>query len=87
MTTEEGEPMPWVDVIWTDENEAHISEAGIGVADVEYVIRNPIGSGVSRSSGRPFVIGYVPGERTIIVVYEEIDAMTVYPITAYELQD
>jgi hypothetical protein len=79
--------MPWVDVIWTDENEAHIVDAAIQVTDVEYVIRNPVGSGVSRSSGRPFVVGYTHDSRKLIVVYEEIDAMTVYPITAYELED
>lgn len=79
--------MPWVDVVWTDENEAHIRESGVGLADVEHVIRNPVGSGISRSSGRPFVVGYTPDQRAIIVVYEEIDAMTVYPITAYELGD
>lgn len=79
--------MPWVDVLWTGENEAHIAENGVRVGDAEHVIRNPVGSGVSRSSGRPFVVGYTPDERKIIVVYEEIDAMTVYPITAYELED
>ena len=78
--------MPWVDVIWTDENETHITDAGVSMADVEHVIRNPVGSGVSRSSGRPFVVGYTPAERKIIVVYEELDAITVYPITAYELE-
>jgi uncharacterized DUF497 family protein len=79
--------MPWVDIIWRDENAAHIAEHGVSVDDVEHVIRNPVGSGVSGSSGRPFVVGYAPDERRIIVVYEEIDAMTVYPITAYELKD
>ena len=79
--------MPWVDIIWTDENEAHIAENGVEAADVEHVIRNPIGSGVSRSSARPFIVGYTPHRRKIIVVYEEIDAVTVYPITAFELED
>jgi hypothetical protein len=79
--------MPWVDVIWTAENEAHIIANGVNVQDVEHVIRNPIGSGVSRTSGRPFVVGYTPDSRRIIAVYEEIDAVTVYPITAYELKE
>jgi hypothetical protein len=79
--------MPWVDVIWTDENEAHIVDAGIGMAEVEHVIRHPIDSGISRSSGRPFVVGYSPGGRRIMVVYEDVDTMTVYPITAYGLED
>lgn len=77
--------MPWIDVIWTEENEAHMNENSVSVDDAEHVLRNPVGSGVSRSSGRQFVVGYTPDEREIIVVYEEIDAVTVYPITAYEL--
>ena len=72
---------------WTDENEEHLAEHGVSVADAEHVIRNPVGSGVSRSSGRPYVVGYTPDGRKIIVVYEEIDAVTVYPSTAYELED
>ena len=79
--------MPWVYVIWTDENEAHLAEHGVSTADAEHVIRNPVGSGVSRSSGRPFAVAYTGDDRRIIVVYEEIDGMTVYPITAYELED
>ena len=77
--------MPWLDVIWTDENEAHLAGHGVSVDDAERVIRNPTGAGVSRSSGRPFVTGETADGRDIIVVYEEIDAATVYPITAYEL--
>jgi len=73
--------------MWTDENEAHIVEGDVAMADVEHVIRNPVGSGVIRSTGRPFVVGYTKDDRKVIVVYEEIDAMTVYPITAYELED
>ena len=79
--------MPWVDVIWTPQNRRHVEEAGIEPEEVEQVMRNPVGSGVSRSSGRPFVVGYTAEDRKIIVVYEPIDAMTVYPITAYLLED
>lgn len=79
--------MSWIDVIWTDENETHVVANGVMMSDAERVIRNPVGGGVSRSSGRPFVVGYTSNERKIIVVYEEIDAITVYPITAYELRD
>ena len=79
--------MPGIDIIWTDENEAHIVDGGVSVTDVEHVIRNSVGGGVSRSSGRPFVVGYTSDGRKVLVVYEEIDALTVYPITAYPLED
>lgn len=41
----------------------------------------------SRSSGRPVAIGTTSTGRTILVVYEEIDEDTVYPVTAYDLED
>lgn len=86
MTTEKD--MEWIDVIWTEENEAHIAEHGLSRADVEYVIRNPVNAGQSRSSGRPFFIGYAPeDDRRIMVIYERIDRITVYPISAFPVED
>jgi len=79
--------MPWVDVIWTDENEAHIAEHDLTPAEVEHVLRNPIDAGLSRKHGRPFVVGYTPQGRRVLVAYEEVDQLTVYPITAFPLED
>jgi uncharacterized DUF497 family protein len=79
--------MPWLDVIWTDENEKHVADAGLSRADVEHVIRNPLETAMSRSSGRPIAIGYTPRGRRIAAVYEHIDEITVYPITAYPVED
>ena len=41
----------------------------------------------SRTSGRPVVTGYTPDGRLIFVVYEEIDDVTVYPVTAYDVEE
>jgi len=41
----------------------------------------------SWSSGRPVAIGATSTGRTILVVYDEIDEYTVYPVTAYDLED
>jgi hypothetical protein len=54
---------------------------------VEHVLANPDSEGVSRSSGLPCVFGYAPDGRYIIVVYEQIDADTIYPVTAYEVPE
>lgn len=78
--------MAWIDVIWSDANEEHVERHGLNTDEVEHVIRNPAGAGISRTSGRPHVVGYV-GDRNVLVVYEEIDAAVVYPVTAYELAD
>lgn len=55
--------------------------------EVEHVLANPIESDVSESSGRPIVFGYTAADRFLAVVYEQIDDCTVYPITAFEIED
>lgn len=82
--------MPWYDIIWNYEpggNVEHIAENGITPEEIEAVICNPLGKTFSRSSGRPVVTGYTLEGRLILVVYEAIDDVTVYPVTAYEVQD
>ncbi len=84
--------MPLIDVIWDlpDDpvgNVQHITEHGLTPTDVEHVLNNPSRSVTSRSSGRPVVFGETPSGENIAVVYEEIDESTVYPITAYQVED
>lgn len=78
------------DVVWnpgTNGNIAHIAEHDLTPDDVEAVLFNPIGEDISRSSGRPLAFGFTPDGRFIVVVYEEVDKQTIYPITAYEIED
>jgi hypothetical protein len=56
-------------------------------SDVEEVIFNPVDRDVSRSSGLPIRFGFTPDERYILVVYEQIDETTIYPVTAYEVEE
>jgi uncharacterized DUF497 family protein len=63
----------------------HIAEHGLTTEDVEAVICNPLEKTTSRSSGRPVATGYALDGRLIFVVYEEIDEVTVYPVTAYDI--
>jgi uncharacterized DUF497 family protein len=77
-------------IIWNDEpggNIEHIEEHGLTIDDVEYVLANSDDQSVSRSSGQPCVFGYTPDGRYIIVVFEEIDSETIYPVTAYEVPE
>jgi uncharacterized DUF497 family protein len=82
--------MPWFELIWEwdeeDGNVAHIAEHGVSPEDVEEVFENPVRYEKSRSSGRPMVFGYTSDGRRIAVVYEELDATTLYPVTAYEVE-
>ena len=82
--------MKFFQVIWDDDdqpdgNVQHIAEHGLTIEDVEYVLENPTREGISSSTGRPCCFGYTPGGDFIIVVYEQVDAEAIYPVTAYEV--
>lgn len=82
--------MPYFEIIWNEEpggNIDHIAEHGLTPEDVEEVLLNPIDQDVSRSSGLPIAFGLTPDGRYILVVFEQIDKMTVYPVTAYEVEE
>jgi hypothetical protein len=82
--------MPWYEVVWNFEpggNVEHIAEHDRTPEDVEAAIQDPLDTTTSRSSGRPVLAGYTPDGRLIIVVYEEVDDITIYPITAYEVEE
>lgn len=48
--------------------------------------KNPLRVGLSRSSRRPVALGHTPEGRLLLVVYEQIDDVTIYPVTAYEIE-
>ena len=82
--------MSWLHVIWDVEydprgNVQHIADNDLVPADVTRVLRSPEAKGTSCSGGMPCVFGHTEDGRYIIVIYEEIDNDTVYPITAYEI--
>lgn len=82
--------MPYFDFVWEpteDGNMAHIAEHGVTPEEVESVVLDPEFTKVSRSSGRPIAFGHTSDGRYIAVVYEQIDDCTVYPITAYEIEE
>jgi hypothetical protein len=82
--------VPYFDVIWNSEpggNVEHIAEHDLTPEDIEDVLFDPAERDRSRSSGLPIVFGFTSGGRYIAVVYEQIDASTVYPVTAYEVEE
>ena len=77
-------------IIWdleddSDGNVQHCAEHGVTQEEVEEVVRNAADADVSRSSGRPVIFGDTSTGRHLMVVYEEIDADTIYPVTAYDV--
>ncbi|HSB72573.1 MAG TPA: hypothetical protein VLT62_24870 [Candidatus Methylomirabilis sp.] len=82
--------MPVGSIIWDldddpDGNVWHCAEHDVTKEEVEEVLENPTDTDISRSSGRPVVFGDPRTGRHLMVVYEEIDAETVYPVTACEV--
>ena len=82
--------MPFDSIIWDldddpDGNVQHCADHGISKDDVEEVFQNATDDDVSRSSGRPVVFGDTSDGRHLMVVYEEIDDDTIYPVTAFEV--
>jgi len=81
--------MPYFEIIWNEEpdgNIEHIAEHGLTPEDVEEVILNPVDRDVSRSTGLPIVFGFTADGRYILVVYEQVDDITIYPVTSYEVE-
>ena len=66
-------------------NVQHCASHGVTKEEVEAVFRNVTDEDVSRSSGRLVVFGDTSTGRHLMVVYDEIDMNTVYPITAYDV--
>lgn len=73
--------MPFDSIMWDldDDPEGNVQHCA------EEELQNPTDWDISESSGRPVVFGDTSTGRHIIVVYEEVDADTLYPITAYEV--
>lgn len=80
--------MPWFDFIWVPGdggNIEYIGQHGVTQDEVEEVVQDPDRVEKSRSSGRTIAFGYTSTGKYIAVVLEEMDDVTVYPITAYEV--
>jgi uncharacterized DUF497 family protein len=79
-------------VIWDDDDDVdgnvqHIAEHGLTIEDVEFVLENPTHEGTSTQTDRPCSFGYTTGGDFIIDIFEQIDADTFYPVTAYEVPE
>ncbi len=76
--------MAYYEFLWTDENTEHLAEHGVSVEDFQEVVCDPEEVGESRSSGRPCCWGETSDGRYLMCVFEKLDEITVFPITAYE---
>jgi len=82
--------MAWFDYLWLEGNGGniqHLAEHDLAPEDIEHVMENFAAEDTSQSSGRPLRFGFTPDGRYVAVVFEWIDDVTVYPVTAYEVED
>ena len=87
-----GRRMSFLQILWDEDdnpegNVWHIAEHELTMEDVEFVIENAESESVSRSSDRPCVFGHTPSGVHVIVIFEELDDDTIYPVTAYEVPE
>lgn len=79
--------MRYLNFIWSAEIIEHLATHAVSADDFEGVVCNPVSKGVSRSSGLPVAWGYASDGRYIMTVYEEIDSITILPVTAYQVPE
>ena len=82
--------MPASPIVWDLDddpkgNVTHCAEHGISKHEVEEIFLNATDVDISKSTGRPVIFGDTSTGRHLMVVFEEIDLETVYPITAFEV--
>ncbi len=74
-------------VIWDHDphgNVRHIAEHGLTPEDVLFGAHE---LGTSRSSGLPVALGFTRAGEYLCVVFERVGEDTVYPVTAFVLED
>jgi hypothetical protein len=84
--------MGYMTILWDldddpEGNVQHIAAHDLTKEEVEEVLADPERRGISRSSGLPLVFGSTSTGRFIAVVFQEIDADTVRPVTAYDIEE
>jgi hypothetical protein len=79
--------VPYYDFLWLEDAIEHIAERGISCDDFEHVAQSSTRRGRSRSSKLPAAWGYTPDGRYIMAVFEQIDDLTLRPVTAFEVPE
>ena len=79
--------MPYYEFLWNADLVQHIADHGVSQEDFQRIVCNPSSKGRSRASGLPVAWGYTPDRRYLLAVYEELDEVTVLPVTAYEVPE
>lgn len=76
--------MPSFIIYWTDDRIEHLAEHGVEPEEFEEIVTYPERIEVSRSSGREVAMGETSAGRFLVCVYEYLDDVTIFPVTAFE---
>ena len=84
--------MAFLQIVWDLEGDSngnvqHIRRHRLTREEIEDVLINPDGEEFSHSSNQPIAFGHTRYGELIAVVFEQIDEDTVYPITAFRVED
>jgi uncharacterized DUF497 family protein len=78
--------MPFFDFYWDTAIAAHLAEHDVSPEDFERVVQTAGLRGQSRSTGRPCCWGETQDGRYLLCIYEYIDEIAIFPITAFEVR-
>lgn len=84
--------MAYASILWDLDDDPggnvwHCAEHGVTKEEVEEIFERAQDADVSRSSGRPVVFGETSTGRHLMIVFEHVDADTVYPVTAFDVPE
>jgi len=80
--------MPFWFTIWDGENDEHVCQHGVTQDEFEEVVADPASSVVpGRFPGRFEVRGETASGKRLVCVYDLLDDTTIYPVTAFEVDE
>lgn len=79
--------MPFFLFVWDGENEMHLAEHSVTVEEFVEIVCDPQRVEPSRTSNRWIAFGYTTTGKYLACVYEQFDEVTVYAVTAFEVED
>lgn len=76
-------------VNWDDVNLAKIALNDVTPGEVEEIANKALATVISRSSGRPMLIGTTSGGRHLVIPFDWVDRhrTAIRPVTAYEPEE
>lgn len=79
--------MPYHEFLWIPRAIEKVTDNGLSVEDVEFVVHQAFSEDVSRTSGRPIYLGETSDGRVVCVVYDAVVEVLISVVTAYVIAE